>query len=238
MKNFNIDINLKFIFNMDILLNDFQDYSLWVVSKEHLSDVSRFILRVNHQVHLNSNIINYADLVKTKELDLKSFSTSYFYAIKNREQEIVGTIKAEKWDGKSKLPIEDDFDINVDDILNRLDFKPNEIWHIGRFAIDQQKIRKDFLLRNNRITILKLLLTSVLQHVCMNSNNVYLAESDKKLFDKLKLMGINSSQIGESKMYLGSETVPIFNTAKGVEKFVNKHKHLCYSITQQELYSA
>jgi hypothetical protein len=223
---------------MDILLNDFQDYSLWLVSREHLSDVSRFILRVNHQVHLNSNIINYSDFVKTKELDFKSFSTSYFYAIKNRKYEIVGTIKAQKWDGKSKLPIEDDFDIRIDKIVKNLDEKPNEIWHIGRFAIDQQKIREDALLRKNRITILKLLLTNVLQHVCMNETNIYLAESDKKLFDKLKLMGINSTQIGESKMYLGSETVPIFNTAKGVEKFVKDHKHLCYSRTQHDLFTA
>lgn len=235
MENFNIDINLKFIINMDILLNDFQDYSLWLVSKENLSDVSRFILRVNHKVHLNSNIINYSDLVKTKELDLKSFSTSYFFAIKNQNHEIVGTIKAQKWDNLSLLPIEEDFDIKFTDIINKLGYSPKEVWHIGRFAIDQEKIKSDPALRNNRVTILKLLLTNAFLHICTNHANIAIAECDKKLFDKLKLLGINSSQIGESKMYLGSETVPILNTAKGVEKFVKEHKHLSYSRGQQYL---
>jgi hypothetical protein len=208
------------------------------VSKENLSDVSRFILRVNHQVHLNSNIINYSDLVKTKELDLKSFSSSLFYAIKNRRNEIVGTIKAQKWDGISPLPIEEDFDIRIDDIVGNLSYVPTEVWHIGRFAIDQEKIKNDLDLRNSRVTILKLLLTNAFQHICTNQTNIAIAESDEKLFNKLKLLGINSTQIGESKMYLGSETVPICNTAKGVEKFVKDHKHLCYSRTQRDLFTA
>jgi len=223
---------------MDILLDDFQDYSLWLVSKDHLAEVSRFILRVNHQVHLNSNIINYSDLIKTRKLDLDSFSSSYFYAIKNKKHEIVGTIKAQKWDGSCKLPIEEDFDIKVDDIVSELSYKPHEVWHIGRFAIDQQKIKDDPLLKKNRIVILKMLMANALQHIYADRTNILIAECDRKLFEKLQLMEIYSSQIGNSKSYLGSETVPMFNTAIGVKKFVEQNTGLCYSYMQQDLYSA
>ncbi|MCZ4694073.1 hypothetical protein DWB61_02775 [Ancylomarina euxinus] len=223
---------------MDILLNDFQDFSLWLVSHDHLNEVSSFILRVNHQVHLNSNIINYSDLLKTRKLDLDSYSSSFFYAIKNRKHEIVGTIKAQKWDGNSRLPIEDDFDVKVVDVLNELSYTPHEVWHIGRFAIDQQRIKTDPFLRKNRVVILKLLMVNALQHIYANLTNILIAECDKKLFDKLRLMEIYSSQIGDSKFYLGSETVPMFNTAIGVKKFVEQHIALCYSYQQQDLYTA
>ncbi|MDE5423347.1 hypothetical protein L3073_14095 [Ancylomarina sp. DW003] len=223
---------------MDILLNDFQNFSLWLISQEYLHEVSRFILRINHQVHLNSNIINYSDLVRTKKMDLESFPTSFFYAIKNRKNEIVGTIKAQKWDGNCKLPIEDDFEIKVDDVLNELNYKPNEVWHIGRFAIDQQKIKTDPFLRKNRVTILKLLMANALQHIYAERTNILIAECDKKLFDKLQLMEIYSSQIGDSKYYLGSETVPMFNTAIGVKRFVEQNNALCYPYSQEGLYSA
>jgi len=219
---------------MDTLLNDFQNFSLWLISKENLQKVSSFILRVNNQVHMNSNIIIYKDFVKTREIDNDSFSTSHFYAIKNRKHEIVGTIKAQKWDRQSPLPIEHDFNIKVADIVSNLNCYPNEIWHIGRFAIDQEKVKKDQFLRKNRLTLLKLLLANAFQHIYTNPSNIALAECDKKLFEKLKLLQINSTPIGESKTYLGSETVPIYNTSSGVEK----NKHLCYTPEQQDLHSA
>lgn len=71
---------------MDILLNDFQNFSLWLISQEYLHEVSRFILRINHQVHLNSNIINYSDLVRTKKMDLESFPTSFLRYKESKER--------------------------------------------------------------------------------------------------------------------------------------------------------
>ena len=220
---------------MDKLLNDFKNYSLHLLSKDNVPSLSRFILRVNNQVHMGTNTIIYKDLPKTIDVDKDSYSTSFFYVVKNKKNEIIGSIKAQRWDRKSKLPIEDDFDIKIDEVVNNMNYNPYEIWHIGRFAIDQQMIRKDPDLCKHRITILKLLLVNAFQHICTHRNNIALAECDKKLFDKLKLMQINSSQIGESKTYLGSETVPIFNTANGVHEFVKINQHLTYSPTQQEL---
>lgn len=223
---------------MDILLNDFGDFSLCLVSKENIPRISSFIIRVNREYHLQSNTLNYEELQNTIEVDKASHPNSYFYAIKNRRNELIGSIKAEKWNYTSKLPIEEDFNINIRDILNQLPYIPTEIWHIGRFAIDQQKLKADPKLRKYRLTFLKLLLANAFQHINQNSKNIALAECDRKLFEKLKLLQIHSRALGESKMYLGSETLPIINTAQGVKKFVNSNKNLCFLVDNRDMYSA
>lgn len=223
---------------MDILLNEFKHFSLWLLSKKSLSELSKFIIYVNNKVHLKTDMVSYPELIKTRKYDLENYANSFFYAIKNSSNEIVGTIKAQKWDGINRLPIEEDFGIEVSNFLETLERKPKEVWHIGRLAIDQEKIKTDRYLRQNRITILKLLLTISLQHITSNSTNIFIAESDKKLFDKLKLLGINSLKLGASKYYLGSETVPIYNNAQGVIKFVDDHKHLLQTTSLRPLFSA
>lgn len=223
---------------MDILLNDFNDYSLWLVSKKNLPNISQFILKVNHQFHLKSNHLNHKDLIKTTEADLACFSSSYFYTIKNRKHEIIGSIKAQRWDNHSILPLEEDFNIKLCDLVKNLPFTPPEVWHIGRFAIDQEKIKTDPILRKHRISFLKVLLSNAFKHFIATPNNIAIAECDKKLFQKLKLLQINSTEIGQSKIYLGSETVPILNTAKGVEIFIKTNENLCYPKNKQNLQSA
>lgn len=81
-------------------------------------------------------------------------------------------------------------------------------------------------------------MANALQHIYAERTNILIAECDKKLFDKLQLMEIYSSQIGDSKYYLGSETVPMFNTAIGVKRFVEQNNALCYPYSQEGLYSA
>jgi hypothetical protein len=223
---------------MDTLLNDFGDFSFWLVAENNLTKISRFIFRVNQEFHLKSNILNYNDLLKTIEADNENYSSSCFYAIKNRKNEIIGSIKAQKWNGITKLPLEEDFNLNINDILNQISYIPSEIWHIGRFAIDQKKINADAKLRKYRLTFLKLLLVNAFQHINSKPKNIAIAECDRKLFEKLKLLQINSTALGASKMYLGSETLPIINTAQGVNKFVDANKKLCYVNNNKDLHSA
>ncbi|WP_421920378.1 hypothetical protein [Marinifilum sp.] len=223
---------------MDTLLCDFGNYSLWLVSEENLVKISNFIVKVNQEFHLKTNTINYYELIKTITLDLESYSSSHFYAIKNRNHEIIGSIKAQKWDGITKLPIEEDFKIDLKEVLQSLPFTPSEVWHIGRFAIDQKKIISDPYLRKFRITYLKMLLANSFQHISKKPDNIAIAECDKKLFEKLKLMGIQSAALKESKYYLGSETLPILNTGMGVNQFVNDNKNLCFDLHHMDLHSA
>jgi hypothetical protein len=114
------------------------------------------------------------------------------------------------------------------DFLTNLSPAPNKVWHIGRFAIDQEELIADKHLKSRRITILKLLLFSAFKHVADDEDSIAIAECDSKLFEKLRLFKICSEILGEPKTYLGSLTLPIYNTSAGVKEFVESNKELCY----------
>jgi hypothetical protein len=139
---------------------------------------------------------------------------------------MIGVIRAIKWNRKDRLPIEYDFNLDLNNLILGLNLQPKQVWHIGRFAIDNEAVCSDNILKSKRITILKLLLLCAFSHVMENTDNVAIAECDSKLFDKLRLFNIHSHVIGEPKNYLGSLTVPIINTAHGVREFVESNKEL------------
>ena len=133
-----------------------------------------------------------------------------------------------EWNKKDKLPLETDFNINLADFITHLSPVPNKVWHIGRFAIDQEELIADKYLKSKRITILKLLLISAFKHIADDNDSIAVAECDSKLFGKLKLFNICSEILGKPKTYLGSLTLPIYNTSAGVKEFVESNKNLCY----------
>jgi hypothetical protein len=153
---------------------------------------------------------------------------SHCYGIYNTNHRLIGFIRALKWNSSDQLPMMKDFNVDLGRLISGLSPLPDEVWHIGRFVIDQQEIRHDEKLMHKRITILKLLLFCAFDHIAKAKNGIALAECDAKLFNKLKLMGIDSKIIGESQMYFGSETIPIYNTTSGVKDFVEANKNICY----------
>lgn len=153
---------------------------------------------------------------------------SHCYAIYNCKRKLIGVIRAMEWNKRDKLPIEMDFNIDLADFITHLSPVPNKVWHIGRFAIDQEELIVDKYLKSRRITILKLLLISAFKHVADDNDSIAIAECDSKLFEKLKLFNICSEILGEPKKCLGSLTLPIYNTSAGIKKFVESNKDLCY----------
>ena len=158
--------------------------------------------------------------------DIDSLSNSTFYVVYDNEKQIIGTIKTQKWNQITSLSIEKDFGVNLKKLIQSLPFKPKEIYHIGRFAIDQNKVRENFKLQQNRLTILKLLMHFALLPVCSEKSNIFLCECDYKLFSKLEIMGIHPQKLGVPKMYLGSKTLPIICNHSGIKDFFNQNKNL------------
>lgn len=168
------------------------------------------------------------ELRKAVNEDFQYLPDSHCYAIYSSSQKLIGYIRALKWNNCDVLPIVKDFNVDLSSFISGLRPSPDEVWHIGRFVIDQEEIRHDEKLMNKRITILKLLLFCAFTHIANAENGIALAECDSKLYTKLKLLGIDSTVIGKSQMYFGSETIPIYNTSRGVRNFVESNKSICY----------
>ena len=186
------------------------------------------MLKVNYQHHMNQNKFPYGEFSKALKDDMIYSECSYCYAIYNRKSKLIGVIRAMEWNWKDILPIELDFNVNMTDFLSHLSVFPSKVWHIGRFAIDQEEMVSDQCLKSRRITILKLLLYCAFKHVSDDKDSIAIAECDFKLFEKLRLFKICSETLGEPKTYFGSLTVPIYNTSAGVKEFVESNKELCY----------
>ena len=177
---------------------------------------------------MNQSKFPYDEFLKALKDDMHYSEYSNSYAIYNRKNRLIGVIRAMEWNWKDRLPIELDFNVNMSDFLSHLSEFPSKVWHIGRFAIDQKEMISDQCLKSRRITILKLLLYCAFKHVADDNGSIAIAECDYKLFEKLRLLKICSEILGEPKTYLGSLTVPIYNTSVGVKEFVESNKELCY----------
>lgn len=226
-------LNLTIITNlnkkMKKLVKNYGDFSLWeITERNELQQIDRFILHIYYYHHLKQRNYPKEELKSMILEDLKALPNSSFYVITDEEEEIVGTIKSELWDNNTTLSIERDFLVNVKYFIQGLQQNPQKIFHIGRFAIDQDKIRKKTALRKKRITILKLLMYYALLPVTENNSNIFFCECDQKLYLKLNIMGLYPHVIGSSKFCMGSQTVPIYCDNAGIKDFFNQNKHLSH----------
>ena len=206
-----------------------EDFSLWqMTGEEELKEIVRFVLTVNYKHHLEENFpVDELDVLFSE--DLKGINDSIYYVIYDSDGGMVGTIKSQRWDSKVRLCIEKDFDIDLHSLVKSQSVEPEEVFHIGRFAIDQNKIADNKALKRHRIAFLKILLLHALKPVCQGKGSkLALCECDEKLYVGLKRMGMNVKPIGESKVYMGSRTIPVYSNNLGLQSFVQQNNHLCY----------
>ena len=120
----------------------------------------------------------------------------------------IGTIRVTKWDQITPLPIPKIFNIDPQTYLTNR--KADEIYHIGRLAI--KKTRPS-------LTLFKELIAKAIYPICQNKYNMAFAELDVKLFRILSLLGIIPEVIASPAHYLGSWTIPVLLTCKGLLPF-------------------
>lgn len=200
---------------MDKLILKHEDYSLWKISQENLYAMAEFVVKTNYIKHQNdlfpADIDNEINEIYKSEI--KYFKNSLFYALKDNDDKVIGTIRVMKWDGNSILPIQKDFCVN----LEKIGKMGRTVWHVGRFAVHSN-------IKSFRINIMfKTLLYHAIAPICESGNNIMLAECDRKLLLTLRRLHIDIKEIGKSMVYLGSETCPIFSDTKGLTPFLDEN---------------
>lgn len=74
--------------------------------------------------------------------------------------------------------------------------------------------------------VFKTLMTFAISEVCKNENSIALAECDIKLLRILRLLGIEAKALADPIYYLGSETIPVLLSYKGLKRFLDKNYYL------------
>lgn len=214
---------------MKDLVKNFDAFSVWrIIGKTELKKLSSLVIDVNYKHHLNQHYFPQEELKKIYLEDVASLPDSRFYAIYDGKGEIIAAVKCQKWNYSTVLAIEKDFMVDLKYFIHGLNFEPREVFHIGRFVIDQDKIRKNKDLNQKRLSILKLLMHYALLPVFENSSNIFFCECDEKLYSKLNFLGLYPKIIGSPKVYLGSKTIPIYCDHHGIEKFFYTSKNTEY----------
>jgi len=180
-------------------------------------NLSRFVVAENFKHHtLGENRQDFQEEINSiyKE-EMDNIKNSRIISLKNSSGKILGAIRTMKWDFINPLPIEKLFGINP--LMTTEGKEVNEIWHVGRFAINKNV---------GGTRLLKKLMVSAIAPIVKHKGNMLFAEVDAKLLRVLNLMGIKSRIIGDSIDYLGSKTYPVSMSYNGLIKFYNENKHL------------
>lgn len=184
---------------------------------DELLNLSKFVVKENFIHHSNKVLpIDYENDIKSileEEMNYKKNAEIFVY--KDCLGNILGSIRALRWNCIDVLPIQKLF--NIDPLLVIGDTSINSIWHIGRFAIKKEV---------SDINLFKKLMICAITPVCKHKDTIVFAECDSKLRRIITLLGIESTVIGDSINYLGSETIPISMTYDGLIGFYNKNKNL------------
>ena len=127
---------------------------------------------------------------------------------KDYNENIVGSIRVHK--------LRKDIDKKVSNELSQelQSIEYQNICHIGRLAIKQ----------GTDTLIFKVLTLLAFGIVCENEKNILIAECDIRLFETLRLMGINIRSVGEPYFCLGSEVVEVFAVYKDIYPYFSRHK--------------
>lgn len=203
-----------------------KNIKLSVLNQSDLEQLARFVVEENFSHHdektsdIQSIMNKEIKYIHDEEL---RFSNSKVLIAKNYDNEIIGSIRTLRWNHRDILPIEKMFSINLKDLINTNHY---EIWHIGRFAIKKDPDEMG-------IRLFKTLMAHAINDVCKNSKAIAIAECDTKLLRTLKLLGIEAIAITTSIHYLGSETVPVILAYPGLKNFLDKHRHLLCSNSEQ-----
>jgi hypothetical protein len=182
-----------------------------------IKNLSEFVVRENFKHHTN-NILPTGyenDVMEIYLEEMNYINDSEIFVTRDSSGNILGSIRVLKWDYVSTLPLQKIFDINPLSVIG--DIQLNDIWHIGRFAINKEV---------SDVNLFKKLMVCAISPICQHKGNIAFAECDSKLLRVLRLLGIKANVIGESIDYLGSETIPVSMSYDGLIEFYNANKGL------------
>ncbi|MCW3161641.1 hypothetical protein [Chryseobacterium oryctis] len=201
-----------------------QNYSFSNIS---LYNLAKFVVEENfihHNCDSFENLTN--DVISVYKEESLLNGSIVFFSKSTTSNDITGSIRVLNWNRVDVLPIQKIFNIDPNQIIP----DPNvNIWHIGRFAVKKNADKSGF-------KTFKTLMASAINEVCKKKNSVVLAECDAKLLKTLNLLGIESIVLADSIEYLGSETIPVLLTYKGLYAFLEKNRNLLHKGNKNSFY--
>ena len=195
------------------------DYSILRVGRDRLYDIARFVVTQNYNHHSSEPIPEKAcqEIEDIYQEELSYSTDSEYFIVRNREGNMIGSIRVFRWDKLTPTPMHKIFHISP---LEKVSNAPEtSFWHIGRFAIDS---RSGF----STITLLKQLMALAVAPILKDDDSYMIAETDSHLLRVMNALGIETQQMGKSLIYLASETIPVYSSKKGLTKFYTR----CYPL--------
>lgn len=199
------------------------DYSIKSVDVGELYELVAFVVKENYSHHSLSGYIPIASQNEIYDIyneELTFASTSQYFIVYDRNEKIIGSIRVFKWDCKTLIPMQKIFKISP---LEKIEASvAATFWHIGRFAIASN-------VEFSTLKLFKQLMLLAITPIIRESCSYMLAETDSHLLRVMNALGIETEQLGESIIYLSSETVPIYSSKNGLIKFYEKSRNLLIS---------
>lgn len=211
---------------MDTLIKKMENISLWNVSLESLEQYSEFVANVNMIKH-QSRLAKCSEIEPILKAEYEVYPSSVLYALKDHNNNFIGTVRHTLWNKHYSFAIKDEFDVDVETVIQSKQLIPPEIFHVARLAIETSH-SKITLSHRQRLELLKILLIHAFLPVLKKEDNVMIAESDVRIHRDLAHFGIYNQIIGKEKMCLGSYTVPVMNTGRGLKEFYYRNNLLIY----------
>lgn len=192
------------------------DYSIFRVGTDRLHDIARFVVTQNYNHHSSEPIPDTArqEIENIYREELSYSRDSNCFIVRDKGGRLVGSIRVFKWDKKTPTPMQKIFHISP---LEKVGVTPRtSFWHIGRFAIDSNS-------GFSTITLFKQLMTLAVAPIVREVDSYMIAETDSHLLRVMNSLGIETRQIGNSLIYLASETIPVCSSKKGLINFYERH---------------
>ena len=185
-----------------------------------LRELARFIVIENykhHQTGLGSDDFEKEITALYCEEEIYAAHSRY-YMVYGDDNQIIAAIRLLLWDFNLELPMQKIFGINPKTLLESSNGQ-GVIWHIGRFVVSSSK-------NLSSLSLFKQLTIYALRPIYENESDIIIAECDKKLVRVLSALGMQFDILGESRYYLGSETIPVSLKKGGIVDFYEKYRGL------------
>lgn len=206
------------------LIRLFDGLGLYQVGRNDLAEYSKFVFQIYNRHYLKKYqwVSKKEELLAMQQSDQEQFGDSIYFAFQNFKKDYIGTIKATKRQPNLQFPIEYEFNINVDTLCQERNLEVNEVWHLGRLAIDSEALKHQETALTSRL-ILRLLLHYSLSVINQKPNSLMIAESDVLIYDLFHELGINMQKVGAVKDCLGSPTYPVMVTGADIQYWLEQN---------------
>lgn len=210
---------------MSRYITNYENLSLWQISEEELSELSKFVIEENykhHQPQMSSDRNFEAEFLSVLKEEKAFYHYSSIIVAKDEYHNMVGAIRVTSWDNNPHtIPLSRLFGNQLVDIPQLMS-KHKHVWHIGRFAI------KKGVSDNGRL--FKLLMLYAISPIFRHTNGVILAEADERLLRVMQAMRIKATPLAAGKEYIGSVTLPILIPKEGLNEFLLNNVSIAFNI--------